>query len=194
MVHGHQGTSFSDRNRKISRFFVRFVWRPIQRVTGISTTTPAKAWELQEKHGKAMHLWATSKSKVILIAGHTHRPVMMSRSHTGQILAELKVAEAALAAKPASAQLQEQVASLRAKFEWIKAQGPTPPQAVELLAAPLKPCYFNTGCCCYPDGDVTGLEVSGGTLKLVRWPNDDDEPKPQILAEVPIATVFQELA
>jgi hypothetical protein len=65
---------------------------------------------------------------------------------------------------------------------------------VELLAAPLKPCYFNTGCCCYPDGDVTGLEVSSGTLKLVRWPNDDDEPKPQILAEVPVATVFQELA
>lgn len=99
LIHGHQGTSFSDRHRGVSRFFVRFVWRPIQRVTGVISTTPAKDWELREKHGLAMHQWASSKSKLILIAGHTHRPVMMSRSHSGQVLDELGKAKEALAAQ-----------------------------------------------------------------------------------------------
>jgi hypothetical protein len=140
-----------------------------------------------------MHLWAASKPKLILIAGHTHRPVMLSRSHTGELLEQLTQAEAAAAANPNSAELQERLASLRAQFEWVKAQGPTPPQEVELLAAPVKPCYFNTGCCCYPDGDVTGLEISDGSLKLVRWPNDDGEPKPQVLAQVSLEAVFAAL-
>jgi UDP-2,3-diacylglucosamine pyrophosphatase LpxH len=190
MVHGHQGTTFSDRHRKLSRFVVRNLWRPIQRLFRISTTTPAKDWVLREAHGKAMHQWAAGKSKVVLIAGHTHRPVMMSRSHTGQLLEELDGAIAQAASSPQSAELRERVASLRAELEWVKAQGPTPPAEVEALAAPVKPCYFNSGCCCYPDGDVTGLEISDGVLKLVRWPNDSGEPKPKVLAGVPLEAVF----
>ena len=32
------------------------------------------------------------------------------------------------------------------------------------------PCYFNTGCCSFPDGDITGLEIADGMIRLVRWP------------------------
>ena len=32
------------------------------------------------------------------------------------------------------------------------------------------PCYFNTGCCSFPDGDVTGLEIADEEIRLVRWP------------------------
>lgn len=35
----------------------------------------------------------------------------------------------------------------------------------------VKPCYFNTGCCCYEDGDITGIEISGGMIKLIKWKN-----------------------
>lgn len=95
--------------------------------------------------------------------------------------------------KPQSADLRERVAILQAELEWIKAEGPTPPEALELLVKPRKCCYFNTGCCCFPDGDITGLEISEGELKLVRWPNDNDRPAPQILARVSLQTLFQNL-
>ncbi len=31
----------------------------------------------------------------------------------------------------------------------------------------IKPSYFNTGCCCYNDGDITGIEIEGGYIRLV---------------------------
>ena len=31
------------------------------------------------------------------------------------------------------------------------------------------PCYFNTGCCKYADGDITGMELLDGELRLVKW-------------------------
>ena len=34
------------------------------------------------------------------------------------------------------------------------------------------PCYFNTGCCSFPDGDVTGLEIADRQIRLVRWPGN----------------------
>ena len=36
----------------------------------------------------------------------------------------------------------------------------------------VKPCYFNTGCCCFDDGDITGIEISDGSIKLVKWKLD----------------------
>lgn len=33
----------------------------------------------------------------------------------------------------------------------------------------IKPSYFNTGCCCYDDGDITGIEISEGEIRLVKW-------------------------
>ena len=33
----------------------------------------------------------------------------------------------------------------------------------------IKPSYFNTGCCCYDDGDITGIEISEGEIRLIKW-------------------------
>lgn len=32
-----------------------------------------------------------------------------------------------------------------------------------------KPCYFNTGCCSYSDGDITGIEINDKKIKLIKW-------------------------
>lgn len=29
--------------------------------------------------------------------------------------------------------------------------------------------YFNTGCCCFNDGDITGIEIADGFIRLVKW-------------------------
>ena len=34
------------------------------------------------------------------------------------------------------------------------------------------PSYFNTGCCSFGDGDITGLEFRDGKVALVRWLED----------------------
>jgi hypothetical protein len=45
------------------------------------------------------------------------------------------------------------------------------------------PYYFNTGCCSFGDGDVTGLELSSGQIRLVRWLSDTGQARPKELTE-----------
>ena len=52
------------------------------------------------------------------------------------------------------------------------------------------PCYFNTGCCSYGDGDVTGLEIADGEIRLVRWLNDEYEARKHELASRKLRDVF----
>ena len=58
----------------------------------------------------------------------------------------------------------------------------------------MRPHYFNTGCCSFLDGDVTGLELADGEIRLVRWPDNSGAPKPQVLRRAALADVFAALA
>jgi hypothetical protein len=181
LVHGHQGTLESERFAWFSKLVVRYFWRPIQRRSGASATTPASDWDLRQRHEAAMFAWAKAHpAKPLMIAGHTHRPVFGTSAPPkpevrppADVEAELKAAEAA---EPHDT---ERVARLRAELEWVEAQiGHSPPPI------PIEPpCYFNTGCCSFPDGDVTGLEIAGGKIRLVRWPDDAEKPLPKLLVE-----------
>ena len=57
-----------------------------------------------------------------------------------------------------------------------------------------RPCYFNSGCCSFGDGDITGLEIADGEIRLVRWPEDDGSLRPKVLARSSLSRVFGELA
>ncbi len=165
-VHGHQGTAASDRFGRISRLFVRHVWRRIQRKTGYSATTPASDQALRDKHGRAMFAWAAGRGPgTVLIAGHTHQPVFASSQPdppptrpADELRAAIEVARAAGDAAKAAA--------LRAELEYALTAQRRPDRAT--VVDP--PCYFNTGCCSFPDGDVTGLEIADDEIRLVRWP------------------------
>lgn len=182
LVHGHQGDYLSDQSRKISKLFVRYLWRPFQRLTKIKLTTPARNYELRDKNSIAMCRWAEKKKGMVLIAGHTHLPVFESKDHIGRIEEDLNQARAAgdLA----------RVAELRAELELMKA---TEREQGGRGFSMAKPCYFNTGCCSFSDGDVTGIEIADGQIKLVRWPDDAGNPKPKILASATLNDVFGSL-
>lgn len=179
-AHGHQGTTESDRFAWFSKFVVRYFWRPFQRLTGISLNTPAKDWYLRERHNIAMYTWAERQEKLALIAGHTHRPVFRSKTHPAKIEAELKELEAKLAANP-SKELRRQVSEKAALLEWIRSQEGVETGPEGQIIGMSKPCYFNTGCCSFSDGDITGIEIGDGYISLVRWPTRDDKPLPDIL-------------
>ena len=34
------------------------------------------------------------------------------------------------------------------------------------------PTYFNSGCCCFSDGDITGIEIADGYIRLIKWEID----------------------
>lgn len=167
-VHGHQGRADSDRWGWFSRRFVRHVWRPLQRRTGLSPTTPARDFGLRAKHDRAMYEWARRRpDDVVLIAGHTHRPVFarcVPDPPPTRPIAELERAlEQAAGAGDAA-----RAAAVRAELEYARTAVRRPDRV--LTVSP--PCYFNTGCCSFPDGDVTGLEIAEGEIRLVRWPAD----------------------
>jgi UDP-2,3-diacylglucosamine pyrophosphatase LpxH len=194
LAHGHQGSAASDKWALVSKLIVRYIWRPIQRLIRFSFNTPATDWRLRERHNIAMYLWAEKQENLALIAGHTHRPVFKSLSHAGQIKEELDGLEAQFKASPDDQQLQDKVNALAAELEWVRAQGNQKPGVEGMKIVPMvNPCYFNTGCCSYFDGDVTGIEIADGEIRLVRWPDDQDEPKPQILTQAPLRDVFAAL-
>ncbi len=194
MVHGHQGTLESDQYSFISRIAVRYGWGFIQRLFNIRSTTPAKDFELRHKHNVAMYRWAEQKADTILIAGHTHRPVFASTNKLALLQDELRDVRAQITAAGANppAELVEKAAQLRAEIESSRVQE----TAFASGEAPLRqsrPCYFNTGCCSFSDGDVTAIELADGRIKLVRWPDDDGRAAPRELAAQDLRSVFRVL-
>jgi UDP-2,3-diacylglucosamine pyrophosphatase LpxH len=189
LLHGHQGTFGSDLIAPLSKLAARYLWRPIQRIFKIKVNTPATDFELRYAHESAMYAWSEDQEKMVLIAGHTHRPVFKSESHEEVIRKSLEQAEERLSKQPGNARLQQQVAELAAELEWILAHNQVSPKNLPRIEFK-KPSYFNTGCCAFLDGDVTGLEFRDGEIRLVRWPDDEDRPLPQVLVKAKLKDVF----
>jgi len=183
--HGHQGSQDGDRFRWINRFLVRYVWRTIQRLTGMKLTTPAKDARLRDDHDRAMYEWANSRSAIsplILIAGHTHLPVFESRTQSERVstqIASLREELAKMNDKMSvdAGRLVGVIARLEEKLAKLRVED----QAEERSASPNRPCYFNAGCCSFNDGDITGIEVFAGEIRLVRWKNKNGSMERQVL-------------
>lgn len=191
IVHGHQGTGDADKYSKISRFFVRYIWRNIQRLTKISYTTPAKDFELRHNHEIEMFDWANQQDELILIAGHTHHPVFSSESHENYLLTEKKKLTKSLNEEKNPVkrrEIQDKINHKSAELEWVIAKSDGVKFEIEEES---KPCYFNTGCCSFADGDITGIEIADGEIQLVRWPNDEGYPQKKVLRMTKLAELFK---
>lgn len=75
LVHGHQGDLINDTLWKLSRFFVRYIWRPLELFALNDPTSAAKNNTKKSAVEQRLSTWASSHSQM-LIAGHTHRPVL----------------------------------------------------------------------------------------------------------------------
>ena len=57
----------------------------------------------------------------------------------------------------------------------------------------VKPSYFNTGCCCFSDGDITGIEIEGDNIRLVKWEEVEGKIRRLVLEQSPLTYIFEEL-
>ena len=163
LVHGHQGTPDSDRMASLSQFFVRNVYRLYQIATGLGRTTPAEDACLRALHDAMLYNWASSHERLILIAGHTHRPIWSSKTHLEKLLWQLRSLIETGPARRAD-DFETKVEALR---EEIKVRARKYPPCNDSIKT--RPCYFNTGCCRYADGDITGIEIADGEIRLIKW-------------------------
>jgi predicted phosphodiesterase len=156
LTHGHQGDASSDGNW-FSKFFVANIWAPLQSYLRINPNTPAYDEDVKTSHNLIMYEWSAKHKGLVLITGHTHQPVFESLTHPERLYRQL--GEAVKAKNQADADRIEQEIKRRGRDYKT-----TPAQFLEL-----KPSYFNSGCCCFRDGDITGIEITYDSIILVKW-------------------------
>lgn len=169
-THGHQGDLQSDGNW-FSKFFITKIWAPLQAYLKINPNTPAYDQELKSVHNRMMYEWAQNQKDLILITGHTHQPVFESLTHFERL--QLKHREALYAHNPQWAQ------ALEDQMKWRSTEETSATDDFR----DVKPVYFNTGCCCFADGDITGIEIADGYIRLIEWQSRDGEPSRIVLEE-----------
>ena len=169
-THGHQGDKASDGNW-FSKFLVAKIWATLQALLKINPNTPAYDAQLKTLHNRLMYEWSVGQKNMLVITGHTHQPVFESLTHIERLYRQFLHAKAAgdsVVMKETEAEIQKR------KFEYT---------TVSEDYLRMKPTYFNAGCCCYNDGDITGIEIDDGCLRLVKWARRQGVIKREILEE-----------
>jgi UDP-2,3-diacylglucosamine pyrophosphatase LpxH len=183
LVHGHQGTIESDVLASLSRRFLPF-YREFQIRTGWGRTMPAEDACLRAEHDSQMYRWASKQRRLLLIAGHTHRPIWSSRTHLEKLLWELYALQQ-LAPADRPSDYEEKVSQLEGEIRRRERKYPPCTDTVKTI-----PCYFNTGCCRFEDGDITGIELEAGQIRLVKWGEENGSIVRKILEETILSEVF----
>lgn len=168
LTHGHQGDAGSDGNW-FSKFFVAHIWAPLQAYLKINPNTPAYDASLKTKHNHIMYEWSSQQKDLILITGHTHQPVFESLTHLERLYKKLQKARQDKDVETVK-ELEKEIQNRKHRYADISADYLT-----------MKPSYFNTGCCCFSDGDITGIEIADGFIRLIKWAEEAGKPERIIL-------------
>lgn len=177
LSHGHQGDRRSDGNA-FSKWFVAAIWTPIQRFLEISVDVISDSFELVDTHNIMMYEWSATKNNLLFISGHTHKPVFASMDHMDRLATQLEKAKTDNNIELIKS-IEEEIGRRKQEYAGKK-----------LVKTMAKPTYFNTGCCCFSDGDLTGIEIENGFIRLVKWKAGEDKSTRIILEESPLFYLF----
>lgn len=168
-THGHQGDAQSDGNW-FSKWFVSYIWGPLQSFLEINTNSPSSNDSLKSLHNKMMYDWVYEQPYCILITGHTHQPVFKSLTHLERLYLQLEDAKEKndLAAIE---KIEKEIPRRRREYDFVNNSFRN-----------MNPSYFNSGCCCFDDGTITGIELDKGFIRLIKWSYKDGVPE-RIVAE-----------
>lgn len=179
-THGHQGDAQSDGNW-FSKFFVANIWAPLQAYLRINPNTPAYDGEKKSLHNSIMYEWSSLQKNMLLITGHTHQPVFGSLTLLERLYRQFQQAGAA-GNTGKQTELKTEIRKREKEFS-----------AVSIDYMTMKPSYFNTGCCCYSDGDITGIEIADGCIRLIKWTLPGQVSRREVLEETPLTELVAQL-
>lgn len=180
LSHGHQGDKKSDGNW-FSTWVVAAIWTPIQRFLEISINSMSDSFELVDKHNIMMYEWSAEQKDLLFISGHTHKPVFASLDHIERLNKQLAAARDrndAAAAQAITEELEKRKAEYAGK---------------QFHKTMVKPSYFNTGCCCFSDGDITGIEIEGDDIRLIKWEEVNGVIQRKVLEHSQLSYIFDQL-
>jgi hypothetical protein len=118
-----------------------------------------------------MYDWSAAQKNTILITGHTHQPVFNSLTHLERLYLQLEKART-LNDQDAQKKIESEIPRRKLEYDFVNHS-----------FGSMRPTYFNSGCCCFDDGTITGIEISDGTIRLVKW---------SLLSGVPVRTIAEE--
>lgn len=174
LTHGHQGDGQSDGN-PFSAWFVGRIWAPLQAYLNLNPNIPAANNELKTAHNLFMYEWSKQDNNPVLITGHTHQPVFASLTHLERLYKQLdKVTNQN--DETAAEKLKKEIVFRQHEYDFVVGN-----------YTEVKPYYFNSGCCCYVDGDITGIEIADGMIRLIKWHKEQDISERIVLEEMPLA-------
>ncbi|RYY55488.1 MAG: metallophosphoesterase [Chitinophagaceae bacterium] len=179
-THGHQGDRQSDGNW-FSKFFVARIWAPFQAYLRINPNTAAYDTEKKTLHNEIMYEWSSTRRDMVLITGHTHQPVFASLTHIERLYKELQKAQIDKNQQHIT-EIETEIRKREKEFT-----------AVSVDYQVMQPSYFNSGCCCYVDGDITGIEMEGGYIRLVKWSQRSGQPMRSVLEEMKLSDLQLQL-
>jgi predicted phosphodiesterase len=168
-THGHQGDRQSDGN-VFSKWFVSYVWGPLQKLLEININSPSANDNLKTLHNMCMYDWSAAQKRVLLVTGHTHQPVFNSLTHLERLYQQLETART-LNDADAMRKIEAEIPRRKREYDFVN-------QSFDKM----KPTYFNSGCCCFDDGTITGIEISDGFIRLIKWSLVNGKPE-RIVAE-----------
>ncbi|MGN1158756.1 MAG: metallophosphoesterase family protein [Lachnospiraceae bacterium] len=79
MTHGHQAEWLNSTGWRLSRFLVRYLWRPLEQFGVLDPTSAARNYKKAGRTEKRLMNYAAETGK-LLITGHTHRPRLPKQS------------------------------------------------------------------------------------------------------------------
>ena len=179
-THGHQGDKQSDGNA-FSKWFVSYIWGPLQNLLEINTNNPSANNNLKTLHNMYMYDWSAAQEKLLLVTGHTHQPVFNSLTHLERLyqrLEKLRTLNDADAVKKIEAEIPRR----KREYDFVN-------QSYDKM----KPSYFNSGCCCFEDGTITGIEISEGFIRLIKWNLLDGIPQRVIVEEESLTSLAERI-
>lgn len=179
-THGHQGDANSDGNW-FTKFFISRIWGPLQSYLQINTNEPSTNAYKKTVHNEIMYEWSAEQERILLITGHTHQPVFESLTHIERLYRQMDIAKGRQDADTIK-KIQEETHLYQDRFNNLVFD------YKEML-----PTYFNTGCCCFSDGDITGIEIENGFIRLVKWESKGQSPGRTVLEEMPLAEIVERI-
>jgi len=179
-THGHQGDAQSDGNW-FSKWFVSYIWGPLQAFLDININSTSANDENKTLHNQMMYEWSIAQKNVILITGHTHQPVFNSLTHLERLYLQLEEAKAINDTK-AILEIENEIPARRREFDFVNNSFRN-----------MNPSYFNTGCCCFKGGNITGIEISGNSIRLIKWSKVNGVPTRSVAEEASILSIAEKI-